>query len=129
MPRGRKDIKSTDGRPFSKTNQPSNEVKRAGHKRLKDIKEAAAYFKEQLKSTISLNGDKVELTFESNIYYKLMEKANAGDLKAIELCMKVIPDFALPTKTENRSIDVNGNDKENVLEVLLKAGVELKVDV
>ena len=39
--------------------------------------------------------------------YQLYKKANGGDLKAIELLMKVIPNFVVPTKVSNT--DPEGN--------------------
>ncbi len=100
MPSGRKDIKSTDGKPFSKENQPSPQAKSEGKRRIRNIKEAVEFFGSQLKASINVNNENVELTFESNIAYQLYKKANEGDLKAIELIAKVIPDFLSPAKQE-----------------------------
>lgn len=72
------------GKKFSSEYQPSPEAK-SGKRRVTQFKEAMLYFGEQLKKKINVEGEEVELTFESNIAYELLKKANEGDLKAIQI--------------------------------------------
>ena len=88
------------GKKFSKEYQPSIENKLKGKIRINTLKEALTYFGNQLKTNIQINGLDVELTFESNIAYKLMGKANDGDLKAIELLSKMMPNWLQASKHE-----------------------------
>lgn len=106
MKAGNPKIKETQVK-FSKENQPSPKAKSEGRRRIRNIKEAIEFFGNQLKAKVNVEGEEVELTFESNIAYQLYKKANEGDLKAIELIMKVIPNFVVPTKVSNT--DPEGN--------------------
>lgn len=120
MKAGNPKIKETQVK-FSKENQPSPKAKSEGRRRIRNIKEAIEFFGNQLKAKVNVEGEEVELTFESNIAYQLYKKANEGDLKAIELIMKVIPNFVAPSKIAQT--DSKGNDvtyTEEHLEVMRK---------
>lgn len=105
------------GVKFSKEYQPTPKAKSNGTTRIKKIREAIEYFSSQVKSKIKDNdGNNIELTYESNIFYMLIKKANKGDLKAIELIMKVIPGFLATTK--NAIVDENGKVKDNTLKIV-----------
>lgn len=108
-----------NNKPFSKEYQPSPEAKSAGHKRIKTILAAVEYFGNKVKSRVKVDGEEIELTYESNIFFKLMEKANNGDLKAIELISKVIPGFLQSQKVDNRNVDKDGNDVSNAPVIIM----------
>lgn len=88
---------------FSKDYQPSPKAKSDGKKRIANFKEAMIFFGETLKKQINIDGEDVELTYESNVAFELMKKANNGDLKAIEILTK-IQGWNAPTKQET---DIN----------------------
>ncbi len=87
------------GKKFSKDYQPTPESK-SKPKRITQFREAIDFFGQQLKSKTIIDGEDVELTFHANIAFKLMEMANKGDMKAIELITKVLPDALAVKKVE-----------------------------
>ena len=88
------------GKKFSKDYQPSPEAKSKGKRRLNNFKEALEFLGNQLRKVTTFDGEETELTFEANIAYELMKKANEGDLKAIEI-MEKLNGWEAPKKTEN----------------------------
>jgi hypothetical protein len=105
--------KGQSGNPkkqFSKENQPPSERKSEGKKKISRMKEALEFFAEQFTNTETLiNGEEIELTFESNVAYQLLKKANKGDLHAIRLLMD-IHGWEAPKKNENKhSFDLDFN--------------------
>ncbi len=114
MPKGDKNI-AHKGVKFSKDYQPSPKAKSDGKKRIANFKEAMIYFGETLKKQINIDGEDVELTYESNVAFELMKKANNGDLKAIEILTK-IQGWNAPTKVQNE-VEVKQNE---VLDWVLK---------
>jgi hypothetical protein len=92
---------ANEGKKFSKDYQPSPEAKSKGRKRINGFKDALEFFGTQLKEMKTLeDGTEVDLSFEANIGYQLMKKANEGDLKAIEIMAK-LNGWEAPKKTEN----------------------------
>ncbi len=98
MPKGNPNI-AKEGVKFSKDNQPSPEAKSAGKKRISNFKDAMVFFGEQLKKQINVGGENIELTYQSNIAFELLKKANDGDLKAIEIMAK-LEGWNAPTKQD-----------------------------
>ena len=103
MPKG-EHLKGKGGKKFTSEYQPPNESKRVP-KRIMKIRDAFDYFGTQLKSKVNVNNEEIELTFESNIGYKLMDMANKGDLKAIELLTKMMPDWLAPKEIKLTGFD------------------------
>ncbi len=64
------------------------------------MREALEFFGAQVRNIENVNGEEIELTFESNIGMKLLEQANEGDLKAIELLSKMFPNWLQATKID-----------------------------
>lgn len=88
MPRGNPNI-AKEGVKFTKEYQPTPEAKSNGKNRISNFKEAITFFGEKLKKQISIDGELIELTYHSNIAYQLLKKANEGDLKAIDILVKI----------------------------------------
>jgi hypothetical protein len=103
MTKGNPNIASK-GVKFSREYQPTPKAKSEGKRRIINFKEAMSCLGEKPKTTIEIEGETIELTYYSNIAYKLLEKANDGDLKAIEMIMK-IEGWEAPKKTENTNIE------------------------
>jgi hypothetical protein len=106
---------ANEGKKFSKDYQPSPEAKSKGKRRLNNFKEALEFLGNQLRKVTTFDGEETELTFEANIAYELMKKANDGDLKAIEIMAK-LNGWEAPKKTETTittetDIIIKGNKK------------------
>jgi hypothetical protein len=106
---------ANEGKKFSKDYQPSPEAKSKGKRRLNNFKDALEFLGSQLKKVATFDGQETELTFEANIAYELMKKANEGDLKAIEIMAK-LNGWEAPKKTETTittetDIIIKGNKK------------------
>jgi hypothetical protein len=102
MPKGDNLKGKKTGNNFAKNPQPSPLAKSEGRRRISSIKEAVDFLAAQLKSVKDVNGNEIEFTFESNIAFELMKKANEGDLNAI----KIYSDWQglnKPIKTENKT--------------------------
>jgi hypothetical protein len=100
MPKGDSLKGKKTGNNFALKGQPSPEAKSAGRRRIASIKDAIEFLAAQLKSVKQIDGNEIEFTFESNIAFELMKKANEGDLMAI----KIYSDWQglnKPTKVEN----------------------------
>jgi len=129
MPKGEHLKNRNIGVRFDQDNQPTPEAKSNGKKRIQNIRQAIEFFGNQLSSEVIINNEVVELTFESNIAYQLYKKANEGDLKAIELISKVIPNFLATPKVEQRNT-FNENSIDNFKTfVLSKAEGFKEVDI
>jgi len=85
MPKGDNLRGKKTGGNFALKGQPSPQAKSAGRRRISSIKEAIEFLAAQLKSVKQVDGNEIEFTFESNIAYELMKKANEGDLMAIKI--------------------------------------------
>jgi hypothetical protein len=85
MPKGDNLKGKKTGNNFALNPQPSGAAKAAGRRRISSIKEAVSFLAEQLKSVKKIGDDEIEFTFESNIAFELMRKANEGDLNAIKI--------------------------------------------
>ena len=106
---------ANEGKKFSKDYQPSPEAKSKGKRRLNNFKDALEFLGNQLRKVTTFDGEETELTFEANIAYELMKKANEGDLKAIEIMAK-LNGWEAPKKTETTittetDIIIKGNKK------------------
>ena len=102
MPKGDNLKGKKTGNNFALNPQPSGAAKAAGRRRISSIKEAVSFLAEQLKSVKKIGNDEIEFTFESNIAFELMRKANEGDLNAI----KIYSDWQglnKPIKTETKT--------------------------
>lgn len=120
MPKGDNLRGKKTGNNFALNPQPSGEAKSRGRRRITSIKEAISFLAEQLKSVKKIGDDEVEFTFESNIAFELMRKANEGDLMAI----KIYSDW----QGLNKPVDINNNiNITNQVKMKLPNGDELEI--
>lgn len=88
------------GKKFTSDYQPTGKAKSEGKRRINDFKEAMTYLGSQLRSKYTdENGNEIELGFDANLALTLMQMANKGDHKAMDMMFK-IKGFYAPEKLE-----------------------------
>lgn len=102
MPKGENLKGKKMGNNFAIKPQPSPKAKSDGRKRIGNIKEAINFMGKQLRSIKQINGEDIEFTFESNIAFELIKKANEGDLNAI----KIYSDWMGLNKPQKSEIEI-----------------------
>ena len=106
------DVKKTypNLKPFVKGGfQPSSQSKINGWIKLrekKEMKESTEFFLNLPSRTINCDGVDIQLNSQDEIAKNLVEMAQKGNLKAIELLTKIMPNWLAVQKTENVNLDI-----------------------
>lgn len=120
MPKGDNLKGKKTGGNFALKGQPSPQAKSAGRRRISSIKDAIEFLAAQLKSVKQIDGNEIEFTFESNIAFELMKKANEGDLNAI----KIYSDWQGLNKAIKNETEIT---IANLSKITLPDGTELEI--
>lgn len=97
-------------KPFVKGGfQPSSQSKINGWIKLrekKEMKESTEFFLNLPSRIINYDGANVQLNSQDEIAKNLVEMAQKGNLKAIELLTKIMPNWLATQKTENINLEI-----------------------
>ena len=97
-------------KPFVKGGfQPSSQSKINGWIKLrekKEMKESTEFFLNRPSRIINYDGANVQLNSQDEIAKNLVEMAQKGNLKAIELLTKIMPNWLAVQKNENVNLDI-----------------------
>jgi hypothetical protein len=92
--------------PFSKENQPTSEAKKIGWQKRREFLDSMDIFLSERTRIIKINGVNFQLTKQDEIINKLIQEATNGNLKAVELLSKMIPNWVASQKIENFNTDI-----------------------
>ena len=97
-------------KPFVKGgHQPSSEAQINGWTKRREkmeFKESTEFFLNRPSRIINYDGANVQLNSQDEIAKNLVEMAQKGNLKAIELLTKIMPNWLAVQKTENVNLDI-----------------------
>lgn len=97
----------TNLKPFVKGGpQPTSEAKKEGWRRRRELKESADFFLNLPSRKLTYDGVDYEINSQDEIAKKLVEMAQKGNLKAVELLTKIMPNWLAAQKTENVNLDI-----------------------
>lgn len=99
--------------------QPTPNQKKEGWKKRQEknkmictIKEMISFLESEKSITVTLpSGEVQEMSHIGHMVYEAVKKAKKGDLRALDTILK----YAYATKTENRNVDSQGNDVQQVI--------------
>ena len=86
--------------------QPTSEAKKEGWRRRRELKESADFFLNLPSRKLTYDGVDYEINSQDEIAKKLVEMAQKGNLKAVELLTKIMPNWLAAQKTENINLDI-----------------------
>lgn len=96
----------TNLKPFVKGGpQPTSEAKKEGWRRRRELKESADFLNLPSRK-LTYDGVDYEINSQDEIAKKLVEMAQKGNLKAVELLTKIMPNWLAAQKTENVNLDI-----------------------
>lgn len=86
--------------------QPTSEAKKEGWRKRRELKESADFFLNLPSRKLTYDGVDYEINSQDEIAKKLVEMAQKGNLKAVELLTKIMPNWLAAQKTENINLDI-----------------------
>ncbi|MBK8773133.1 MAG: hypothetical protein IPM06_22255 [Rhizobiales bacterium] len=86
--------------------QPTSQAKKDGWQRRRELKDSAQFFLNLPSRKLTYGGVEYELNSQDEIAKKLIELAQKGNLKAVELLTKIMPNWSAVQKTENINMDI-----------------------
>ena len=92
--------------PFSKENQPTSEAKKIGWQKRREFLDSMDIFLSERTRILTVNGVEFQLTKQDEIINKLIQEATNGNLKAVELLSKMIPNWIASQKIENYNTEI-----------------------